>query len=62
MKYTLNDHGSIHGHQNLKLNRTLRDRSPQTYRVGLWAQVEFSAPTFEPVHEARAGQRAALSV
>ena len=29
------------------------------YRVGLWAQVNFSAPTFEPAHE---GQRAALSV
>ena len=32
------------------------------YRVGLRAQANFSAPTFEPAHEARAGKRAALSV
>ena len=32
------------------------------YRVGLQAQANFSAPTFEPAHEARAGKRAALSV
>ena len=32
------------------------------YRVELRAQANFSAPTFEPAHEARAGQRAALSV
>ena len=31
------------------------------YRVGLQAQANFSAPTFEPAHEARAGKRAALS-
>ena len=31
-----------------------------TYRVGLRAQTNFSAPTFEPVHETGAGQRAAL--
>ena len=31
-------------------------------RVGLQAQANFSAPTFEPAHEARAGKRAALSV
>ena len=33
-----------------------------TYRVGLRAQANFSAPTFEPAHGARAGKRAALSV
>ena len=33
-----------------------------SYRVGLQAQANFSAPTFEPAHEARAGKRAALSV
>ena len=32
------------------------------YRVGSRPQANFSAPTFEPAHEARAGQRAALSV
>ena len=32
------------------------------YRVGLQAQANFSAPTFEPAHEARAGQCATLSV
>ena len=32
------------------------------YRVGLWAQANLSAPTFEPADEARTGQRAALSV
>ena len=32
------------------------------YRVGVQAQANFSAPTFEPAHEARAGKRAALSV
>ena len=32
------------------------------YRVGLRAQANFSAPTFEPAHEARTGQHAALSV
>ena len=32
------------------------------YREGLQAQANFSAPTFEPAHEARAGKRAALSV
>ena len=32
------------------------------YRVGLQAQANFSALTFEPAHEARAGKRAALSV
>ena len=32
------------------------------YQVGLQAQANFSAPTFEPANEARAGQRAALSV
>ena len=32
------------------------------YRVGLRAQANFSAPTFEPAHEARAGKHAALSV
>ena len=34
----------------------------QAYRVGLHAQANFSAPTFEPAHEARAGRRAAISV
>ena len=29
------------------------------YRVGLWAQANFSAQTFKPVRKARAGQRAA---
>ena len=33
-----------------------------TYRVALQAHANFSAPTFKPAHEARAGQRAALSV
>ena len=33
-----------------------------SYRVGLRAQANFSAPTFEPAHGARAGKRAALSV
>ena len=32
------------------------------YRVGLQAQANFSTPTFEPAHESRAGQRAALLV
>ena len=33
-----------------------------SYRVELRAQTNFSALTFNPVHESRAGQRAALSV
>ena len=33
-----------------------------SYQVGLQAQAIFSARTFEPAHEARAGKRAALSV
>ena len=32
-----------------------------TYRVGLQAQANFSAPTLEPAYEDRAGKRAALS-
>ena len=38
------------------------EEKPSSYRVGLLAQANFSAPTFEPAHEARAGKRAALSV
>ena len=34
----------------------------KSYQVGLQAQANFSAPTFEPAHEACAGKRAALSV
>ena len=37
-------------------------RDCMTYRVGLRAQANISARTFKPEHEARAGQRAALSV
>ena len=37
-------------------------RRPNAYRVGLLAQANFSGPTFESAHEARAGKRAALSV
>ena len=33
-----------------------------THRVELRAQANFSAPIFEPAHEARAGQRTALLV
>ena len=33
-----------------------------SYRVVLRAQVNFSVPTFDPVHEARAGQLVALSI
>ena len=35
---------------------------PSPYQVGLRAQANFSAPTFEPAHEARAGKLTALSV
>ena len=42
--------------------RTSQKRGKETYRVGLQAQANFSTPTFEPAHEARAGKRAALSV
>ena len=34
----------------------------ESYRLGLRAKANFSAPTFEPAHEAGAGQRAALLV
>ena len=43
-------------------SRNPQQPAPDQYRVGLRAQADFSAPIFEPVHEARAGQRAALSV
>ena len=41
--------------------RSIHKLSWDTYRVELRAQANFSAPTFEPVHEACAGQRATLS-
>ena len=48
-------HGLFHRRQD-------RQQGASAYRVGLRAQANFSTPTFEPAHEARAGQRAALSV
>ena len=44
-----------------KLNQTIQQWK-LTYRVELRAQANFSGPTFEPAHESRAAQRAALSV
>ena len=40
----------------------LAEKIGKSYRVGSRAQANFSPPTFKPVHGARAGQCAALSV
>ena len=39
-----------------------REENLKIYQVGLLAQANFSAQTFNPAHKARAGERAALSV
>ena len=53
----------VHQHTHQDNNRlTIFAHIYKTYRVELRAQANFSAPTFEPAHGARAGQRAALSV
>ena len=54
-----------HGGRFLKLTESNTQKiqwAEGTYRVGLQSQANFSAPTFEPAHETRAGKHAALSV